>query len=100
MILVIDNYDSFTYNLVQRLGEIDNGLDVQIRRNDKIALEEIQAIRPDRIIISPGHALQAKQGSPYRSFSNLRVSAPSLESVWDTNPLVRPLGERSYALHC
>jgi anthranilate synthase/aminodeoxychorismate synthase-like glutamine amidotransferase len=52
MVLVIDNYDSFTYNLVQYLGEL--GAEVTVRRNDKITLEEIEELRPDRILISPG----------------------------------------------
>jgi anthranilate synthase component 2 len=54
MILLIDNYDSFTYNLVQRLGEIDPSLDLQVYRNDQIGLEEIEAKRPTHLIISPG----------------------------------------------
>jgi len=54
MILLIDNYDSFTYNLVQRLGEIDPALDLQVYRNDKITLEEIETKRPTHLIISPG----------------------------------------------
>jgi anthranilate synthase/aminodeoxychorismate synthase-like glutamine amidotransferase len=54
MILLIDNYDSFTYNLVQRLGEIDPALDLEVFRNDKITLEEIEAKRPTHLIISPG----------------------------------------------
>ena len=52
MILVIDNYDSFTYNLVQYLGEM--GADVRVERNDKITLDEIAALQPDHILISPG----------------------------------------------
>ncbi len=52
MILVIDNYDSFTFNLVQYLGEI--GEEVTVRRNDEITLEEIAAMKPDHILISPG----------------------------------------------
>ena len=52
MILVIDNYDSFTYNLVQYLGEL--GDDVVVRRNDETTLTEIDALRPARILISPG----------------------------------------------
>ncbi len=47
MILLIDNYDSFTYNLVQRLGEIDPALDLEVQRNDQITLDEIAAMRPD-----------------------------------------------------
>ncbi|GLX71443.1 aminodeoxychorismate/anthranilate synthase component II [Paenibacillus glycanilyticus] len=52
MILVIDNYDSFTYNLVQYLGEL--GEEVVVKRNDEIDLEGIEALRPDHILISPG----------------------------------------------
>lgn len=54
MILLIDNYDSFTYNLVQRLGEIDPGLDLEVYRNDKISLDEIEKKRPTHLIVSPG----------------------------------------------
>lgn len=53
-ILLIDNYDSFTYNLVQRLGEIDAGLEIEVHRNDKISLDEIEAKQPSHLIISPG----------------------------------------------
>jgi len=52
MLLMIDNYDSFTYNLVQYLGEL--GADVQVYRNDKISLQEIEDLQPERIVISPG----------------------------------------------
>ena len=52
MLLVIDNYDSFTYNLVQYLGEL--GETVEVRRNNKVTLDEIEQLRPDRIVISPG----------------------------------------------
>jgi len=54
MILLIDNYDSFTYNLVQRLGELDPLLDLEVYRNDRITLDEIEAKRPSHLIISPG----------------------------------------------
>ena len=52
MLLMIDNYDSFTYNLVQYFGEL--GADVHIHRNDKISLDEIEVMQPQRIVISPG----------------------------------------------
>jgi anthranilate synthase/aminodeoxychorismate synthase-like glutamine amidotransferase len=52
MVLVIDNYDSFTYNLVQYLGEL--GADVQVMRNDVVSLGEVAAAKPNRIVISPG----------------------------------------------
>ena len=54
MILLIDNYDSFTYNLVQRIGELDPSLDLQVFRNDKISVAQAQALGPSHIIISPG----------------------------------------------
>jgi anthranilate synthase component 2 len=54
MIVLIDNYDSFTYNLVQRLGEIDPSLESEVHRNDKITLDEIAAKKPDHLIVSPG----------------------------------------------
>ena len=54
MILIIDNYDSFTYNLVQRLGELDLSVELEVYRNDKITLAEIEARRPSHLIISPG----------------------------------------------
>ena len=54
MILLIDNYDSFTYNLVQRLGEINPDLELEVHRNDKITLDEIAQREPSHLIISPG----------------------------------------------
>jgi len=54
MIVLIDNYDSFTYNLVQRLGELDARLQVRVFRNDKITADEVEAMQPSQIIISPG----------------------------------------------
>jgi anthranilate synthase/aminodeoxychorismate synthase-like glutamine amidotransferase len=52
MVFVLDNYDSFTYNLVQYMGEL--GAEMVIRRNDELTPEEVEALRPDRILISPG----------------------------------------------
>jgi len=52
MLLMIDNYDSFTYNLVQYLGEL--GADVRVYRNDRISLQEIEELQPEKIVISPG----------------------------------------------
>jgi len=52
MLLMIDNYDSFTYNVVQYLGEL--GADVQVHRNDEITLEQIEQLNPEKIVISPG----------------------------------------------
>jgi anthranilate synthase/aminodeoxychorismate synthase-like glutamine amidotransferase len=60
MILVIDNYDSFTYNLVQYLGEL--GAEIVVRRNDEVTLDDIEANLPDRILISPGPGCPADAG--------------------------------------
>jgi para-aminobenzoate synthetase component 2 len=60
MILLIDNYDSFTYNLAQYVGQM--GQRVEIRRNDQITLDEIEKLRPERIVISPGPCTPAEAG--------------------------------------
>src|SRR5512141_2722269 len=60
MLLLIDNYDSFTYNLAQYLGEL--GADVHVHRNDAITLEQIAAWQPERIVISPGPCTPAEAG--------------------------------------
>ncbi len=62
MILLIDNYDSFTWNLVQRIGELDASLDVQVVRNDKIKPDDIESMRPERILISPGPCTPTEAG--------------------------------------
>ena len=54
MILIIDNYDSFTYNLVQRIGELSRQTEVEVVRNDAATVGELEALRPERVIISPG----------------------------------------------
>ncbi len=60
MIFVLDNYDSFTYNLVQYLGEL--GCEVVVRRNDQVTLEEIERLKPERIVISPGPCTPQEAG--------------------------------------
>jgi anthranilate synthase/aminodeoxychorismate synthase-like glutamine amidotransferase len=62
MILLIDNYDSFTYNLVQRLGEIDNRLEIEVHRNDQITTDEIAAKKPSHLIVSPGPCTPTEAG--------------------------------------
>lgn len=60
MLLMLDNYDSFTYNLVQYFGEL--GEDVRVYRNDQITIEEIEALKPDHICVSPGPCSPAEAG--------------------------------------
>lgn len=62
MIVLIDNYDSFTYNLVQRIGEIDRGQVMKVYRNDRVTLEQIESDRPDHLIISPGPCTPKEAG--------------------------------------
>ncbi len=62
MLLVIDNYDSFTYNLVQRLGEIDPEIDVRVIRNDDFTMAQIEGMAPTRLLISPGPCTPSEAG--------------------------------------
>ena len=64
MLLLLDNYDSFTYNLAQYLGQM--GQQLEVRRNDQITLDEIEELQPERIVISPGRARQPKPASASR----------------------------------
>jgi len=62
MLFVLDNYDSFTYNLVQRFGEIDPSLEVVVARNDQTTLEAIEGLKPERIVVSPGPCTPSEAG--------------------------------------
>lgn len=62
MIYLLDNYDSFTWNLVQRIGEIDGSLEIVVERNDQTSLDAIAAMKPERIVISPGPCTPAEAG--------------------------------------
>jgi anthranilate synthase/aminodeoxychorismate synthase-like glutamine amidotransferase len=76
MLLMIDNYDSFTYNLVQYIGEL--GEEVVVRRNDKLTLEDIKAMRPDHIVISPGPGEPRDAGISEDIIREFGVSIPLL----------------------
>jgi anthranilate synthase/aminodeoxychorismate synthase-like glutamine amidotransferase len=75
-ILVVDNYDSFTYNLVQYLGEL--GAEVEVHRNDAITLDEIAARKPDGIVISPGPCTPKEAG----------ISVPAIQRFAGTIPIL------------
>ncbi|MFY9256416.1 MAG: aminodeoxychorismate/anthranilate synthase component II [Fuerstiella sp.] len=62
MIFLLDNYDSFTYNLVQRIGEIAPNVEIRVERNDQVTLEQIEELQPERIIISPGPCTPSEAG--------------------------------------
>lgn len=76
MILVIDNYDSFTYNLVQYLGEL--GEQVEVRRNDEIDLDGIAAMKPDHILISPGPCTPNEAGVSLALIDRFKGEIPIL----------------------
>lgn len=76
MLLLLDNYDSFTYNLAQYLGQM--GQKLEVRRNDKITLDEIEELRPDRIVISPGPCTPKEAG----------VSVPLIEKFAAKMPIL------------
>jgi len=76
MLLMIDNYDSFTYNLVQYLGEL--GEDIRVFRNDKITVREIEQMRPDRIVISPGPCTPKEAGISLETIRHFCGKVPIL----------------------
>ncbi len=76
MLLLIDNYDSFTYNLYQYLCEL--GAEVQVRRNDKVTLEEIEAMQPGQIVISPGPCTPGEAGMSCRIIEIFGPRIPTL----------------------
>ncbi len=76
MILVIDNYDSFTYNIVQELGEL--GADLSVYRNDKITIKRIRELQPERIVISPGPGFPGDAGISLELIRRLGAEIPLL----------------------
>src|SRR5437763_15719776 len=78
MIVLIDNYDSFTYNLVQRFGEIDASIDLRVFRNDQVTLEQIEALKPTHLIISPGPCTPREAGISNEVLQRFASSVPTL----------------------
>lgn len=76
MILMIDNYDSFTYNLVQYFGEL--GADIKVVRNDEITIDEIAALAPEKIVISPGPCTPTEAGVSVDTIKNFAGKIPLL----------------------
>jgi anthranilate synthase/aminodeoxychorismate synthase-like glutamine amidotransferase len=78
MLLLIDNYDSFTWNLVQRFGEIDPSLDIRVVRNDAITPDEAEAMQPSRLVISPGPCTPKEAGVSAAMIERFRGRIPIL----------------------
>jgi len=76
MVFVLDNYDSFTFNLVQYMGEL--GADVQVRRNDELKPDEIEALHPDRIVLSPGPCTPQEAGISIELIRHMAGKVPIL----------------------
>ncbi len=76
MLLMIDNYDSFTYNVVQYLGEL--GADVRVFRNDEISVQEIEQLRPERLVISPGPCTPNEAGVSMAAIEHFAGVVPIL----------------------
>ena len=76
MVFVLDNYDSFTYNLVQYLGEL--GAEVVVRRNDELTVEEVEALHPERILLSPGPCTPGEAGILVPLIRHMAGKAPIL----------------------
>jgi anthranilate synthase/aminodeoxychorismate synthase-like glutamine amidotransferase len=76
MVFVLDNYDSFTYNLVQYLGEL--GANVVVRRNDELSVDEVEALKPDRILLSPGPCTPGEAGILVPLIRRMAGKAPIL----------------------
>ena len=76
MILMIDNYDSFTYNLVQYMGEL--GAEIRVERNDRISIPEIESMKPKKIVISPGPCTPAKAGISVEAVKHFSGKVPLL----------------------
>ena len=95
MLLMIDNYDSFTYNLVQYFGEL--GEDVTVIRNDEIDVAGIAALKPDHIVVSPGPCTPNEAGVSVPLIKEFAGKIPILVSVLATRASARLSAARSFA---
>lgn len=89
MLLMIDNYDSFTYNVVQYLGEL--GAEVKVVRNDELTVAEIEALKPERIVVSQALAHRPKPASPSKPSSTSLANCRSSVCASATNRSARRL---------
>lgn len=92
MLLMIDNYDSFTYNVVQYLGEL--GADVQVYRNDEIGIADIEAMNPERIVISPGPCTPNEAGISVAAIKHFAGKKPILGVCLGHQSIAQAFGGR------
>ena len=89
MIVLIDNYDSFSYNVFQLIGSVEP--DIKVVRNDEYTVEEIEKMKPEALILSPDRENPPMRESALRLSDTLQERSRSLESVWDIRQSVKPL---------
>ena len=92
MILLIDNYDSFSYNLYQLIGAVEP--DIKVVRNDECTLEEIAEMKPEAIILSPGPGRPEDAGICIPMIKEFAGKIPILVCAWDISPSAKPLEEQ------
>jgi anthranilate synthase/aminodeoxychorismate synthase-like glutamine amidotransferase len=100
MIVLIDNYDSFTYNLVQIMA--GQGADVRVFRNDAITVDEVEALRPAGVVVSPGPCTPREAGISVETIRRFRASCRSWASAWGTSRIGAAFGatvERARIMH-
>ena len=78
MLLILDNYDSFTYNLVQRFGEVDPAIDIRVVRNDQMSVDELAELRPERVVVSPGPCTPSEAGVSVEAIGRFLGEVPLL----------------------
>lgn len=110
MLLVIDNYDSFTFNLVQRFGELDRLLRIEVVRNDQITIEAAEAMHPTRLVISPGPCTPREAGMSAALIQHFKGRIPILgvclghQTIGDCHGMVvrrndEPVHGKTSAIH-
>ena len=92
MLLLIDNYDSFTYNLYQYLCEL--GAEVEVIRNDKTTIEDIEAMQPEGIVVSPGPCTPREAGISNDVIRHFGRSCPCWACAWATSASATPTAQR------
>src|SRR5215470_17189461 len=96
MVFVLDNYDSFTYNLVQYLGEL--GAEVEVRRNDQVSVSDVEQMRPERLVISPGPCTPREAGISVELIRRMAGRVPILGVCLGHQAIGEALGGRAFVL--